>query len=255
MPDEAAAPAASPETPPAVEVPDLDPAMLAAVLSRAHDDPERRAAYTAALRAHPLVANIAGDMAERQRGEREQEAARKAVEDEQARLRKLADEDPDTLASELKVRWDKEQADKRVADLRATTRQEYIQRIGTALRGIPEVQAMTAEEHGRLAAALAGASEDDVLPITQKFFTDLVADKRAAAQSEKAIDARLKTERKAWEKEQADKRLKTRTAPSVGAPPPGNAQDTGEPSDFYSPEWQAWYEQKRKRGELAKASR
>ena len=242
---EAAAPAAP-------ELPDLDPEAIAAVLNRYQDAPDKRAALVDKLRTHPLVANIAGDLAERQRREREQEAARKAIEDEQARLRKLADEDPETFASELKVRWDKEAADKRVADLRATTRQEFIQRLGTALKGIPEATELTAEEHARLTKALAGATEDDVLPIFQRFMTDLVADKRAAKKADEAIAERLKAERKAWEKEQADKRLKARPTPSVGTSPTGTAQDTGEPKDFLSPEWAAWYDRQRKAGALAR---
>lgn len=252
MPDDPQAAQATqePQAEPAPELPDLTPQQVAALLDRYHDDPDKRGEALSVLRAHPFVANIAGDLAERQRQQRDQEAARKAVEEEQARLRKLADEDPDAFASELKVRWDKEAADKRFAEVRATTRQEYIQRIGTALRDIPEVRNLTAEEHAAYVRAVAGASEDDLLPITQRFFTDLIASKRAKGQAEKDLADRLKAERKVWEKEQADKRLKTRAAPSVVAPTNGNAQDTGEPKDYLSPEWNMWYERQRKAGAL-----
>lgn len=255
MPDEpTAAVSQEPEAQPAPEIPDLDPDTIAAVLNRYQDDPDKRAALVGKLRSHPLVSNIAGDMAERQRQQREQEAARKAIEDERVRLRKLAEDDPLAFSQEMATRFDKEEADRRTADLRATTRQEYIQRIGTALRDIPEAQDLTAEEHARLAKTLAGVSEDDVLPVFQKFFTDLIADKRAAKKADAAIAERLKAERKAWEKEQADKRLKARTAPSVGAPPTGAASDTGEPDWRTQPkEWEAWYDAKRKAGTLVRS--
>ncbi|MFI5268951.1 MAG: hypothetical protein ACHQ7M_16370 [Chloroflexota bacterium] len=252
MPDEPAALAV--EAPPAPEIPDLDPDTIAAVLSRYQDDPEKRAALVGKLRTHPLVSNIAGDMAERQRQQREQESAKQAVEGERARLRKLAEDDPLAFSQEMATRFDKDESDRRTADLRATTRQEYIQRIGTALRDIPEAMNLTAAEHGQLAQALAGVAEDDVIPVFQRFMTDFIAEKRATKKSEAAIAERLKAERKAWDKEQADKRLKSRTSPSTGTPPTATANDTGEPDWRKEPAaWEAWYDAKRKAGTLVRS--
>ena len=255
MPDEPAAVAAEePQASP--EIPDLDPDTIAAVLNRYQDDPEKRAALVGKLRSHPLVSNLAGDLANRQREQREQEAARKAVEDERARVRKLAEDDPLAFSQEWVGNFDKQEAERRTAALRDTTRREYIERIGTALRDIPEARDLTAEEHAQLTNALVGVSEDDVLPVFQRFFTDLVASKRAAKQVEEALAKRVAAERKAWEKEQADKRLKGRTSPSVGAPPTGTAHDSGEPDWKAEPEaWNKWYEAKRKAGTLVPASR
>jgi hypothetical protein len=244
-----------PETPVVPEIPDLDPDTIAAVLSRYQDDPEKRALLVGKLRSHPLVSNIAGDMAERQRSQREQEAARKAIEDERARLRKLAEDDPLTFSQEMATRFDKEDSDRRTAALRDTTRREFIERIGTALRGIPEAKELTVEEHTRLTNALIGVPEDDILPVFTKFFTDLAATKRAGKQTEEAIGKRIAAERKVWEKEQADKRLQTRKSPTVsGSPIAGTGKDSGEPDWKTQPkEWEAWYDAKRKAGTLVRS--
>jgi hypothetical protein len=248
MPDEPAAAVEEPQTP---EIPDLDPDTIAAVLNRYHDDPERRAALTGKLRTHPFVSNVAGDLPQRQRQADKEAEATVAAERERERLRDLRRTDPVAYATEMDTKEEIELADKRAKDARDTARREYIDRVGTALRGIPEVQSLTAEEHAAYVRAVAGATEDDVLPITQRFFTDLIATKRAKVETEKVIAERLKAERKAWEKEQADKRLRARSAPSAAAPPTGNAQDTGEPDFRKQPkEWEAWYDAKRKAGTL-----
>lgn len=249
MPDEPAAATQDPQAQPVPEIPDLDPDTIAAVLNRYHDDPERRAALAGKLRTHPLVSNIAGELALRQRQADKDAEAAAAADRERERLRELRRTDPVAYATEMDAKEELELADKRAKDARDTARREYIDRVGTALRGIPEVQSLTAEEHAAYVRAVAGATEDDVLPITQRFFTDLIASKRAKVEAEKAIAERLKAERKAWEKEQADKRLRARPAPSATAPPTASAQDTGEPDWRKEPQkWEAWDRENRKNG-------
>ncbi|HXF02800.1 MAG TPA: hypothetical protein VN601_07400, partial [Arthrobacter sp.] len=78
-------------------------------------------------------------------------------------------------------------------------------------------------------------------------------DKRATKRSEAELQKRLAEEKKTWKREQADEALRRRQSPRNAAPPARSAEDTGEPADFTSKEWAAWYEKRMKAGGLVGA--
>lgn len=230
-------------------LPDLDRATVLKLLEKHGEDPDFRK-DASRLR---FVGGIAGEIARQQREQEQLQAAAKAIEGEKQRLKDLYENDRVAFAEEIKTKLDVEEERREKAGLRDMTRREFGQKIGDALREFPEFSALTAEDVQDLSRSLAGVSEDDVIAVFTKKATDIVAHKRARtlADSEKADW--LKAERKVWEAEQAEKRVKERRAPSVRQPSAGNASDDGEPADFYSPEWNAWFERQRKSGALARA--
>lgn len=228
-------------------LPDLDRATVLRLLEKHGEDPDFRK-DASRLR---FVGGIAGEMARQQREQEQQRVAAEAVEREKQRLKDLYENDRVAFADEIKTKLDVEEERREKAGLRDMTRREFGQKIGDALREFPEFAELTADDVQDLSKTLAGVPEDDVIAVFTKKATDIVATKRGQKLAEASLKDRLAAERKVWEAEQAEKRVKERARPTLRQPSQGNASDDGEPADFYSPEWNAWYERQKKSGRLA----
>jgi hypothetical protein len=189
-----------------------------------------------------VIGGIAGDLAGRQRLQEQQEAARKAIEETHADMRKQAADDPLAFAQTWLQKDDVDTIRRQQAGLRDVTRREFAGMIGAALRDLPEFSELTAADTDALSKELAGIPEDQVVGAFVKKATDIVADKRATKRTEAELTKRLAEEKKAWAREQADKRQQARPTPRTAAPPSRSAEDTAVP-DWRSPEFDAWYQQ------------
>ncbi len=229
----------------APEIPDLAPDILLAALDRAFENPDHRSALTAKLKSHRTIAGIAGEIVQRDREVQNQAAAKTAVEAEQARIRKLAQEDPDAFASEWLEKATAHEANQKLADIRNTTRTEFISQIGKSLKDLPEFAELSVEDHGKLARALVGVAEDDLLSVFTRTALDLVADKRSEKKSDAKTTARLADEKKAWEAEQRTNVLKKRPSTDSKPAPVPSASSGGEPDFKADPAgWDLWYKRK-----------
>lgn len=220
------------------QLPELDRATLLALLDKHSDDPD----FLRELRSRRPIAGLAGSIAQRTIQEREEQAAREAVERTHKEMRELAENDPTSFAERWLKADEVEAIRRREAGLRDTTRREFLTQIGSAVSDLPEFKELTAEDTQALTKSLAGVPDDQALGVFIQRATDLIADKRATKRHEATLKERLAAERKAWDAEQAAKRAQERKAPSLRTPSAGNAQDTGEPADHLSPEWDAWYQ-------------
>lgn len=243
-PTQASAPTTDGSTGQEPALPELDRATLLELLDKHTDDPE----FRQELRRRRVIGSLAGDIAQQQREQERFQAAAEAVTAEKQRLKDLYENDRMAFAEEIKTKLDVEEERREKAGLRDLTRREFGEKIGNALREFPEFNELTADDVQDLSKTLAGVPEDDVITVFTKKATDIVATKRAQKLAEGSLKERLAAERKVWEAEQAEKRVKERRAPTVRQPSAGNAQDDGEPADFYSPEWRAWDENQRKNG-------
>ncbi len=258
MGDEAPKAAAEqPQTPPSGDstgsqepaLPELDRATMLALLDKFSDDPD----FRKELRGRRTIAGLAGDVAKQQREQEREQAAREAVQKTHDEMRNLAGDDPVAFAEKWLKVDDVETIRRREAGLRDTTRREFMKTIGDAIGDLPEFKELTAEDTQAIEASLRGVPDDQVLAVFVKKATDLVGDKRATKRSEAELQKRLAEEKKAWQREQADKALQRRQSPRNAAPPARSAEDTGEPTDFTSKEWPAWYEKRMKSGGLVGA--
>ncbi len=260
MPDKTdpATPVVAPAETQAPEIPDLAPDILLAALDKAFENPDQRSALLPKLKSHRTVAGIVGEMLERTKEEDRFKASQQAVLDEQARIRKLAQDDPDAFAAEWLEKATVAEANKKLADIRDTTRTEFIKQIGESLKEMPEFAELTTEDHGRLARALVGVSEDQLLGVFTKTALDLVAEKRSEKKSDAKATARLADEKKAWEAEQRTNRLKQRPSTSAPPPPTPSASSTEEPDFRTDPVgYDKWYRENilaPSRGRMRKAS-
>lgn len=228
-------------------LPELDRATVLRLLEKHGEDPEFRK-DASRLR---FVGGIAGEIAQQQREQERFKAATEAVEAEKQRLKDLYENDRVAFAEEIKTKLDVEEERREKAGLRDLTRREFGEKIGNALRKHPEFNELTETDVQALSNSLRGIPEDDVIAVFTEKATDIVATKRARKLADAEIGDRLKAEEKVWAAQQAEKRVKERHAPTVRQPSAGNASDDGEPADFYSPAWNAWYERQRKSGSLA----
>lgn len=246
-----------PQTPPNADggtgdqpaLPELDRATVLALLDKHGDDPE----FRKELQSRRFVGGIAGEIAKRTLQEQRENAAREAVEAEQKRLRQLADDDPIAFAEELKVKIDTEANRRELAGLRDTTRREVLKQVSDAVSEHAEFKELTEADVKALRDSMAGIPDEQVVGVFITKATGLVAEKRARKLADADIAERLKAEEKVWEARQAEKRVKAQARPSLRQPTSGNAQDAGEPADFYSKEWSDWYERERKAGRLVPA--
>lgn len=256
MPDEAPKAATQPQTPPSGDgagdppaLPDLDRATMLALLDKYSDDPD----FRKELRSRRAIAGLAGDVAQQQREQEREQAAREAVQKTHDEMRTLAGDDPVAFAEKWLKADDVETIRRREAGLRDTTRREFMKTIGDAIGDLPEFKELTAEDTQAIQDSLRGVPDDQVLGVFVKKATELVGDKRATKRFEAEHNKRLAEEKKAWAREQADKALQRRQSPGNSPPPAQSAKDDGEPEDFTSPAWGAWYERQRKTGRLARA--
>lgn len=241
------APPAEGEAPPAPELPELDRATILALLDKHGEDPD----FRKDLRQRRWLGGMAGEIAAQQRVQEQQEAAANAIAAEKQRLKDLYENDRVAFADEIKTKLDVEEERREKAGLRDMTRREFAAKVGDALRDLPEFGELTAQDVEALSKSLAGVPEDDVVAVFTKKATDIVANKRAQKISEANKSEWLAAERKVWDAEQAQKRAQERRSPSIRQPSQGNATDDGEPADYLSPAWDAWYTQQRKTGRLA----
>lgn len=196
------------------------------------------------LATHPVVAGIAGGIANRLYQERSakdsQEAAGRAAKDEFDRLVAMATDDPEAFASQFLTQAQAKKMQSELENLRSTERERLATQIGQALRDLPADERPDHEDLAKIARAIAGKSDDDQFVITHKMITDVVATRRAAKLAAGQTAERLAEERKAWEADQAAKRTRSGPAPDVR---PASTAGKDEPDFRRDPRaWNLWYE-------------
>lgn len=199
---------------PAGEPVDLD--ALDAMLERAYAaDPK---AASERLKKHRAIGGIAGSIAERQladinqrqEGERQAEAMRKAREE----LDDMAQNRPLEFADKYLNTRQAEQTQQRISAVEQNAAKKLMEQIGAAYHGIPEWAELTDDEKGKLREAVAEAPDGEALPRFNKVALDIVADRR----SSKRLNDRLDEEKKAWRKEWEAERLGRTRGPDLRVP-------------------------------------
>ncbi len=221
-------------------LPELSREQLLELLDKHADDPD----FRKEARSRRWVGGIAGEIAQHQKQQAEFQAAQAAIEKTHADMRQLATDDPLAFASKWLNADDVKSIADREAGLRTTTRKEFAEDIGAALRDLPEFNELTAQDVEALSKEITGVPDDKLLGVFVKKATDLVADKRGEKRAEARLEARIAEERKVWEKERAVEKAKGRSAPSLKAPT-SNASDDAEPDWRKNPkEFDEWFNRK-----------
>lgn len=157
------------------------------------------------LRKHPRVAGILGDMHQkaRTRWETEQReqtetAAQKKAQEE---LERLAKEDPYAFSQKYLSEQEQARIKSQLDGVKGSARQELVQRIG---RHAAEKYAFGQDETQRIAAALVGVPDEDVVAVFNATVTDIEADRRAERLYQDRWDKDIAKEREAIRKEVAE---------------------------------------------------
>ncbi len=195
------------------------------------------------LRRHPRVAGIVGDMVQKahDRWKREQEDAitRQKAEEAEARLQKLAEEDPVAFANQYLSKAQAEKVQRELAEVRSRTASDFAKAIGAAVAGLEEYKDLSQEDLAEIAAQLAGKAEHEVLGhYTVSMIKKLVA-KGVGKSLEAEITKRLAKEKEAWRKEWEAERLTGEPAPDLAKPKPASKFD---PAKLPPDKFNQWYE-------------
>lgn len=196
------------------------------------------------LRKHPRFAGTLGPEIQRAVQAREQQikieeqaiAARAAEEN----LRKLAQEDPVTFAEQWLSQTEQDNIRQQMSNIHGQAKHEIAVSIGQAYQNIPEWSDLTEADHESLASALAGKSENEVIPIFNQKALELIADKKATKLFSAWKDRELPKVREAIRQEEAAKLLTTSVAPDVTSPKntPGMIDIHGMSDDEFNKFWQ-----------------
>jgi len=203
-----------------------------------------------AVRSHPKIAGIIGSeiqraiQAERQRTQAEEGG--KAAREAEARLRKMAQDDPVTFAEQWLSDDQKQDIRRQLDEIRGKTRAEYATNTGRAFQDVPEWKDLTEADHEALAKALMGKQDDEVIPLFTRHVTELIAEKRAQKLLAQWKDKELANERKAIRDEEAAKLMKGSDAPDGARPRGTPAKFTPEsmPQEDFDRYWQSLKERK-----------
>ncbi len=181
-----------------------------------------------ALRKHPRVAAIVGDLvrknltSERQRlADENTRAATRTVEQQ---LLTLLDENEESVTSRYPAVAAHLKALRQTQGQRASqeAHSEALNRlaasIGKGFQSLPEWPGLTAQDHETLAKSVAGLADDDVLPAYNARALDLIAERRAEKKAQDRMSKELATERDAIRKEESAKLLQRQNAPSTARP-------------------------------------
>lgn len=200
------------------------------------------------IRRHPKFAGIVGSeqqlwrqsWVEQQKAEADA-AARAAAE---AALEEMAQRNPVAFADRWLGEKEATKQQERLAGLETNARQAIGKQIGASFHAIPEWGdiAGDAQSLAKLATALQGKSNDEVLTAWNTTAVELVADRRARALAEKLLAERLTAERAAWETEASANGFVMSSRPDLVR---GGRMATADPEPDFRKEpkaWNAWWD-------------
>lgn len=212
------------------------------------------------LRSHPRFQGVVGDAVDkamrRWRADQEAEVSQRSAERARTEMLDLARKDPEAFAERYLSDVQREDTMQRLAGLRADTRAEFARMVGAAFRDVPEFAEFTADHHERLAKAVAGKPDDEVVAAYNRAAVDLIAeiraDKRATERVETFKKAELVKEREAIRKEVAAELLKESPKPDMSR---GGRPAAFDPTTLSDREFDKWYETEGPGKELGLARR
>ena len=193
---------------------------------------------------HDRIRGIFGSRIQQEREATEkriaEQAQRKAREEAEAEMDRLAQEDQFAFAEKYlsKRQQDKIAAD--LANLKSSTRTEFAEALGRGFKSMPETSDLTPAEQETIARAMVGVSDDDAIVKFNAAMIDVIADRRASAKVATWTASELAKEREAIRQEERAARLKTSSRPTLirnGAEP--TRQD---PAQLPDKEFKDWYE-------------
>lgn len=174
------------------------------------------------LRKHPKLAGILGSETQtaiqRERERIQHEEGEKAARAAEQRLRDLAQRDPVQFAEQWLTDQQRTDVQRQLNEMGAKARSDLAKRIGQAAAALPEWKELTQEDHEKLARALAGKGEDEVIPVFFSTVADLVTDRRAERRKEDWKAKELAKEREAIRQEERANAFKASDAPDGKAP-------------------------------------
>lgn len=199
------------------------------------------------LRSHPRFQGVVGDAVDkamrRWRADQEAEVSTRAAERARTEMLDLARKDPEAFAERYLSDVQREDTMRRLEGLRADTRAEFARMVGAAYREIPEWAEFTPEHHERLAKAVAGKPDDEVVAAFNRAALEVVAEiraeKRASERVEKFKASELAKEREAIRKEVAAELLKAEQKPDMSR---GGRPAAFDPTTLSDAEFDRWYE-------------
>lgn len=232
---EAAKPSAKPVAKPSsgknAAAPQAEVPTLEQLLEKA--DPEE-------LRRHPRVAGIVGRMLaqertawdQQQRADQERQAREKA----EAELEELARTQPLAFADRYLSDKDKARVQEQLATMKASTARSIVEQVG---RTFGTEFNLTSDELAEVTKALAGKTDDEVVPTFTKTVTRIAAEREAKKLFEQWREKELPKEREALRQEEAARLLKRERGPDMSRSR-GGAQIR--PHLLPQEEFDKWYE-------------
>lgn len=200
------------------------------------------------IRNHPRFQGILGEAVDKavKRWEAKQQEAvsRQALERAEKELEELARRDPEAFSERFLSDKERERLGRQLESLKQDARGEIARHVGQSFHALPEWASFTDADHERLAKAVAGKPDDEVIAAYNRTALDIVAEKRIAAKVAEGIESfkksELAKEREALRKEIAAELLKTGPKPDMtrGGRPAGV-----DPTTFKSDaDFDRWYE-------------
>jgi hypothetical protein len=173
------------------------------------------------LRSHPRIAGIVGSaiQADRQRDQEERE--RKGREETEQELLKFSEENADYIkdkyprAYEHLMGLQQERARRELETVGSKTVHQLASEIGRAMNDVPEWKELTEADHQKLAEAVVGRPDAEVIAIFNRVAIDLLAERRAEKKHATWKEKELAKEREAARQEEAAKLLKGSEAPDT----------------------------------------
>jgi hypothetical protein len=193
------------------------------------------------LRKHKRFAGVLGGAL--QQAQLQWERDRKAADDQAARermheeLRQLAQEDPIAFSEKWLGTDDAEKLRDQMHNLKASTASEYMRQIGQTFS--KEFQ-LTEDDVAKIGEALAGKTDDEVLPTFNLVAAKIVSEREAQKRFDEWRSKELEREREALKQEVAAELMKGETPPSIrrSTPPP-----TVKPWQLSDKEFDKFYEE------------
>lgn len=225
------------ETPSATGQPDPAPAVTdyAAMLSQIPDD-----VLQSDRRLQSRIGNLGQRFAEQARQQIEADAKQREAQAAEARLRKLAEEDPFSFSQEYLKEHATSQARQEIENLRRGEQETLMQAVGAAYGNLPEWRDIMADPDNaqRLASAVAGRQGADIVASFNATALDLVAERRAqkmpnTAARDAEIEARVQ--------ERLAARLRGETVPEMSAARIMNTNSAGLINQMSDAEFDRFY--------------
>ena len=174
------------------------------------------------LRKHPRVAGMIGSEIERaitrERERIQREEGARAAQQAQAELERLAREDPATFSERWLSEYEQNKMRTQMDELRGRTRTEFATLIGQAYHNLPEWADVTPEEHQKLAGAVQGLPDDQVIAAYNAAALDLVANRRASKLLSQWREKELPKERETIRAEERAAALSKTDSPGITRP-------------------------------------